>query len=191
MPEDTQNNLTEDSTIDQNIDRDLWDKEVPVDQVVSPSDSSELGDKLDDVIQTFFASQTESELSQSAPKQDKEISEEAVIPDWKTLMESSGINNNFDTEQNSSPQQEDKMGFSSSMNEKYTDETEDYWEEVSHYPAFDVSESASSFDILSNTDSHNNSPSPLIYPKRPPKGRKSFASVELPKFPQKNDQNNG
>jgi len=106
-------------------------------------------------------------------------------------MESSGINSNFDTDQNSSPEHEHKIDFSSSINENYNDETEDYWEEVSHYPAFDVSENASSFDIISNADSHHNSPSPLIYPKRPPKGRKSFASVELPKFPQKNDQNNG
>jgi hypothetical protein len=73
------------------------------------------------------------------------------------------------------------------MNYDSTSETGDYWEEISHFPAFDLSEKSASFEIISDSEHHTNSPSPLIYPKRPPKGRKSFASVELPKFPQNND----
>ena len=94
---------------------------------------------------------------------------------------------NIETHQPSFTEDEQTITFTNTMNNSNTDETEDYWEEVSHFPAFELSENAASFEVISDTDSHNNSPSPLIYPKRPPKGRKSFASVELPKFTHKGD----
>jgi hypothetical protein len=67
----------------------------------------------------------------------------------------------------------------------HTEEMEDYWLDVSPATA-----SLPTNDILpdllddhtSNHQSDNKSPSPLIYPRRPPKGRKSLASVELPNF---------
>ncbi|MEM9925969.1 MAG: hypothetical protein AAF915_19825 [Cyanobacteria bacterium P01_D01_bin.50] len=165
------------------------DEELAAQEVVSPSDSSELEEKLDSVIQTFFASQTESELPNPHQKQDAETSE-TIISAWEPMVEPSQTNNddNIDTSQSSDCEDEQMTTFNSSMNENNTYELEDYWEEVSDYPAFDVSENTSSFETLRDTDSHSNSPSPLIYPKRPSKGRKSFASVELPKFNQKKDE---
>ncbi|MFN9402500.1 MAG: hypothetical protein ACK57R_11375 [Dolichospermum sp.] len=55
-------------------------------------------------------------------------------------------------------------------------EIEDYWLDVVNDESLDHNTSDTS-----NT-SENKSPSPLIYPQRPPKGRKSVASVELPNF---------
>ncbi len=166
-------------------------------EVVPPSDPSDLEEQLDSVIQTFFASQTESVSSQSPQEQDTETDEdEDKAPVWKTVIEPRGTNNdgvvNVETHQTSFTEDEHTVTFTSSMNDSSINETQDYeiqdyWEEVSHFPAFDLSQNAPAFDITSDTDSHNNSPSPLIYPKRPPKGRKSLASVELPKFPHKGD----
>ncbi len=168
-------------------------EETTIDRVVPPSDSSDLEEQLDSVIQSFFASHTESVSPQSPQQQDAETSDpdEDIAPTWKTIIEPRETNNsdvvNIETHQTTFTEDEQTITFTSSMNNSNTDETEDYWEEVSHFPAFELSENAASFEVISDTDSHNNSPSPLIYPKRPPKGRKSFASVELPKFTHKGD----
>ncbi|MEO1559751.1 MAG: hypothetical protein AAFS12_08995, partial [Cyanobacteria bacterium J06632_19] len=162
-------------------------------QEVSPSDSSELEDKLDSVIQTFFASQTESVASEAAKQEDVKADED-ITATWTTIIEPGGKNDGNDNNvvnaeywENSCTDNEPVVSFTSSIDDISNDETQDYWEEVSHFPAFDLSENAPPFDIVSDTESEHDSPSPLIYPKRPPKGRKSLASVELPKFPQKKD----
>jgi hypothetical protein len=63
-----------------------------------------------------------------------------------------------------------------------TVEMEDYWLDISpetesSLPIDDVLP-----ELLADHTSDHKSPSPLIYPQRPPKGRKSLASVELPNF---------
>lgn len=165
-----------------------------VNQAASGSESSDLEEQLDTVIQKFFASGTEPVSPQSTEEQDTETSED-VNPTWTTIIEPRGTNNdevvNVETHQNSYTEDEQTVSFTSSMSYINNDETQDYWEEVSHYPAFNLSENAANFQITSDTDSDTSSPSPLIYPKRPPKGRKSLASVELPKFPQKDDGEHG
>lgn len=188
LDEDDTDIQTEDLVTDEEINHHFVDEEVAAQQVVSPSEPSELEEQLDSVIQTFFASQTESELPQPQ-KQDAETSE-TIISAWEPMLEPSKTNNddNIDTSQSSDYEHEQMTTFNSSVNENNAYELEDYWEEVSHFPAFDLSENTASFEILSDTDSHTNSPSPLIYPKRPSKGRKSFASVELPKFDRKKDE---
>ncbi|MEL6460552.1 MAG: hypothetical protein AAFQ91_20215 [Cyanobacteria bacterium J06621_15] len=162
-----------------------------VNQIVSPSESSDLEEQLDTVIQKFFASQTEPVSQQSSVIEDTDTSEDEN-PTWTTIIEPCGTNNNdtvnVETNQNSSTEDEQTLSFTSSMSYVNNDETQDYWEEVSHYPAFDLSENASDLEITSDTDTDTSSPSPLIYPKRPPKGRKSLASVELPKFPHKENE---
>ncbi len=186
----------EETTVDRVIPPLDWATEETDVEVVPPSDSSDLEVQLDSVIQTFFASQTESVSPQSPQEQDAETSEDQdKAPVWKTVIEPRGTNNddvvNIETHQTSFTEDEHTVTFTSSMNNSNTNETEDYWEEVSHFPAFDLSQNAPAFEITSDSEHHTNSPSPLIYPKRPPKGRKSFASVELPKFPHNNDENNG
>ncbi len=182
----------EETTVDRVIPPLDWAAEETTVEVVPPSDSSDLEEQLDSVIQTFFASQTESVSPQSPQEQALTDEDEDKTPVWKTVIEPRGTNNdpvvNIEAHQTSFTEDEHTVTFTSSMNDSSTNETEDYWEEVSHFPAFDLSQNAASFEIISDTaDSHNNSPSPLIYPKRPPKGRKSFASVELPKFTHKGD----
>ena len=190
-------NSETEETIEQIPPLDSEEEEEKVEAVITPSDSSDLETQLESVIQTFFA-QTESVSPQSAQEQDTEANEddendEDIAPTWTTIIEPRETNNhvvNVETDENSFTDSEQTITFTSSMNYSSSDETEDYWEEVSQYPAFDLSENPTSFEIISDTDSHDNSPSPLIYPKRPPKGRKSLASVELPKFPHKGDGNN-
>ncbi len=60
-------------------------------------------------------------------------------------------------------------------------ESEDYWAEVSQLTHLDLPATDSPLHPSHHADD-GNSPSPVVYPKRPPKGRKSLASVELPKF---------
>ncbi len=196
--------VNDDSVNNDSVNDDSVNEEATVEQVVSPSDSSELEEKLDSVIETFFASQTEPPLQQSPQEQDIEISE-TIIPSWKTVIEPGGTNNNDDnndddnnddlinleTDKNSNGEEEQTVSFTSETNYDNSSETGDYWEEISDYPAFDLSQNAASFEIINDTEDRTNSPSPLIYPKRPPKGRKSLASVELPKFPQNSDRDNG
>jgi hypothetical protein len=60
--------------------------------------------------------------------------------------------------------------------------TEDYWSEVSQLTQFELSANDLSPESLGDNTDDANSPSPVVYPQRPPKGRKSLASVELPNF---------
>jgi len=60
------------------------------------------------------------------------------------------------------------------------DEAEDYWIQVVQSSSLELQETANSQEPLTNYTT--NAPSPLLYPQRPPKGRKSLASVELPNF---------
>ncbi len=61
-------------------------------------------------------------------------------------------------------------------------ETEDYWSDVPQVSPFEVIEAAKSDNSWDEYKDEQSSPSPVIYPERPPKGRKSLASVELPNF---------
>ena len=184
--EDTPNSptQTEDALNHDLFNLDSTHQQAIENEITSSEDSSELEEKLDSVIQTFFASQTQS-TSQPSVETEQSKSDESVISSWEPIVESRGDNNvvNVDNHENSGSEHKQEVSFTSSMN----DETEDYWEEVTNFPAFDLPENAASFEILSDTDHGTSSPSPLIYPKRPPKGRKSLASVELPKFPHQND----
>ncbi len=61
-------------------------------------------------------------------------------------------------------------------------QTEDYWSDVPQVSPFEVIETAKSDNLWDEYADKQDSPSPVIYPERPPKGRKSLASVELPNF---------
>ena len=61
-------------------------------------------------------------------------------------------------------------------------EIEDYWLDVPPDTVSNLPNHPLNSESLDNNTSENKSPSPLIYPQRPPKGRKSLASVELPNF---------
>jgi hypothetical protein len=77
------------------------------------------------------------------------------------------------------------VNSSSPKDQTHALEDEDYWLD----PVPVVEPNLPMNDFLSPSSDENKSdhksPSPLIYPQRPPKGRKSLASVELPNFPPK------
>jgi hypothetical protein len=62
-------------------------------------------------------------------------------------------------------------------------DSEDSWAEVSSSTSCKLPLHNFSLEPMGEYHPENKSPSPLIYPQRPPKGRKSLASVELPSFP--------
>jgi hypothetical protein len=71
----------------------------------------------------------------------------------------------------------------SAQEQTSTVESEDYWTEISPPTTSKLPAPNFSTEPLSEYAQDHKSPSPLIYPQRPPKGRKSLASVELPNFP--------
>ncbi|MDZ8084601.1 MAG: hypothetical protein RMY16_03245 [Nostoc sp. DedQUE12b] len=162
-------------------------------EAVSPADSSNLDRQLDSLIQMFFTSQPASTSPPPAAKTD--VSD---VPIWETLATILE-----DEEELENPQEEDleaeinppattstpwttdsvlspannlMLSSNPSHTETPVGETEDYWSE-SQLSASDLSS-----ESLGDNTNDDNSPSPVVYPQRPPKGRKSLASVELPNF---------
>jgi myosin heavy subunit len=157
-----------------------------------------LGEQIDQAIQMYF-------ISQSVPVSEELNTEPGIsIAKTNSLNEAEDI---WDTQSEEvempktdfTVQQIDKSTIDtdtpitpeiviepSSENNSATDttETEDYWAEVSQLTNLDLPATESPHHPSHNIDDAN-SPSPVVYPKRPPKGRKSMSSVELPKFPPK------
>ncbi len=163
-------------------------------EAVSPSGSSNLDQQLDSLIQMFFTSQPASTSPPPTAKTD--VSDAPIWETLATILE--------DDEELENPQSEDleaeinppattstswttdsvfspannlPISSTPSHTETPVRETEDYWSEVSQLSASDLSS-----ESLGDNTNDDNSPSPVVYPQRPPKGRKSLASVELPNF---------
>ncbi|MEH2287728.1 hypothetical protein [Nostoc sp.] len=167
-------------------------------EAVSPSDSSNLDRQLDSLIQMFFTSQPASTSPPPAAKTD--VSD---APIWETLatileddeelknpqdvqMEAeinppATTSTSWRTDSMLSPANDLLVSSTPSHTETPVGETEDYWSEVSQLSASNLSS-----ESLGDNTNDDNSPSPVVYPQRPPKGRKSLASVELPNFRPKN-----
>ncbi|MDZ8026166.1 MAG: hypothetical protein RMX97_15945 [Nostoc sp. DedQUE11] len=152
-------------------------------ETVSPPESSNLDQQLDSLIQMFFTSQPASTSPPPAAKTDVDT-HVGDAPVWDTLAKILE-----DDEEVENPQQHlleaeinppITTSTTSSEPKVFVEETEDYWSEV---PQLTQLELASESSDDNATDA--NSPSPVVYPQRPPKGRKSLASVELPNFPPK------
>lgn len=111
-----------------------------------------------------------------------------ITPDLHITIDPYGITENAQHEDLTlSLNQELSVNSSSLKDQTHTLEDEDHWLD----PVSVVEPNLPMNDFLSpssdeNTSDHK-SPSPLIYPQRPPKGRKSLASVELPNFPPKSN----
>ncbi len=163
-------------------------------EAVSPSGSSNLDQQLDSLIQMFFTSQPTSTSAPPAAKTD--VSD---VPIWETLAtileDDEELENpqeehleaeinppattstSWRTDSMLSPANDLLVSSTSSHTETPVGETEDYWSEVSQLSASNLSS-----ESLGDNTNDDNSPSPVVYPQRPPKGRKSLASVELPNF---------
>ncbi|MBN3882812.1 MAG: hypothetical protein V7K64_21255 [Nostoc sp.] len=165
-------------------------------EAVSPLGSSNLDQQLDTLIQMFFTSQPASTSPPPAAKTDVgdapwetlatilEDDEEQENPQEGELEAEMNppatTSTSWTTDSMLSPANNLLVSSTSPHTETPIGETEDYWSEVSQLSATDFSPES----LGDNTNDANspNSPSPVVYPRRPPKGRKSLASVELPNF---------
>ncbi len=137
-------------------------------EAVSPLGSSNLEEQLDSVIQMFFADVPASASPQPSTQKYVE-SLHTSEPLWETFA---------------TPVADDEEPENATINliEENDRETEDYWSEASQLASQELPEIPSPQESFSDNSANVNSPSPVIYPHRPPKGRKSLASVELPNF---------
>ncbi|MHC5597620.1 MAG: hypothetical protein ACYTXC_17060 [Nostoc sp.] len=165
------------------------DDSVHTDEAVSPLGSSNLDQQLDSLIQMFFTSQPASASPPPAAKTD-----EGDAPIWEslaTILEDdeeqlkaeinppATTSTSWRTDSGHSLANNLPVSSTSPHTETYVEETEDYWSEVSQLQS---SATDLSPESLGDNTNDGNSPSPVVYPQRPPKGRKSLASVELPNF---------
>ncbi|MBD2680004.1 MULTISPECIES: hypothetical protein [Nostoc] len=157
-------------------------------ETVSPVESPNLDQQLDSLIQMFFTSQPASTSSPAPAKTDVDnnVGDPPVWETLATILE--------DDEEVENPQQEQLQVEinpstttpASSTPKIFVEETEDYWSEVPQLAQLDLPPESSG-----DNANDANSPSPVVYPQRPPKGRKSLASVELPNFPPKGTKGQG
>ncbi len=168
-------------------------------EAVSPLGSSNLDQQLDSLIQMFFTSEPTSASPPPATKTDV-----GDPPIWETLA--TILEDDEELENPGKEQLEAEINLSATTSTSWTidsvvspgnnlpvsptpphtqkpvGETEDYWSEVAQLAQLELSATDLSPESLGDNTNENNSPSPVVYPQRPPKGRKSLASVELPNF---------
>jgi len=168
-------------------------------EAVSPLGSSNLDQQLDSLIQMFFTSQTAS----ASPPPTAKTDVDSNPPIWETLatiLEDDQELENPQEEQleaeinrlattstsgtidsGLSPANNLAISSTSPHTETPVEETEDYWSD-SQLTQMELSATDFSPESSGDNTDDANSPSPVVYPQRPPKGRKSLASVELPNF---------
>jgi myosin heavy subunit len=174
-------------------------------KVSSPLESSNIDEQIDSLIQMFFASQSSSATPVAEPNLDSNQVDDVLV--WETLATTiadeqepeTAPEGHFPEDINPSTTASDiwvekvtlplanKSVISSALPLSETTplvDIEDYWSEISQltppeFPTINLPQ-----DSLGEDHTDPNSPSPVVYPQRPPKGRKSFASVELPDFRQ-------
>ncbi|MDJ0734552.1 MAG: hypothetical protein QNJ47_10880 [Nostocaceae cyanobacterium] len=128
-----------------------------------------LDEQLDSVIEMFFASQTSSTSPQSSQQKDTDSK--------KPTIESVSENSNSSVAEDQQP-----ITPTTPIVENITEQTKDYWSQIPQVSPFEFVANPISQTSFRDSSTGNNSPSPVIYPQRPPKGRKSMSAVELPNF---------
>ncbi|MTJ52988.1 hypothetical protein FJR38_10185 [Anabaena sp. UHCC 0253] len=160
---------------------------------VDSSEPSSLDQQLEGIIHQFFAlpstpadpqeTETEVNINQAdtlvlktlvSPAEDNKQTEIIIPQNSHIEIDAYAITDN--------PEKEDLSIISTSVNPQINIEMEDYWLDVSSTTESNLPTNDSLSELLDDNKSDPKSPSPLIYPQRPPKGRKSLASVELPNF---------
>ncbi|MEH1846431.1 MAG: hypothetical protein V7L25_15895 [Nostoc sp.] len=168
-------------------------------EAVSPLGSSNLDQQLDSLIQMFFTSQPASTSPPPAAKTD--VSDAPIWETLATILEDdeklenpqeeqleaeinppATTSTSWTTDSVLSPANNLLVSSTPPHTQTPSGETEDYWSEVSQLTQLELSATDLSPESSGNNTNDANSPSPVVYPQRPPKGRKSLASVELPNF---------
>ncbi|HLP89007.1 MAG TPA: hypothetical protein VK184_10505 [Nostocaceae cyanobacterium] len=166
-------------------------------EIIETADSPQLDQQLESLIQMFFTSQPGSTTPVTTGDEVK--SNQVNVPNLDFLPSSQEADHKDqpgEIEVNFSPtvyttlpadfllsfHQDNPVNTSSTTSKiDQPGELEDYWSDVSIPPQPKLPlNDLSAESIVKNP--HLQSPSPLVYPERPPKGRKSLASVELPNF---------
>lgn len=190
--------LNENTIVPQNTPAQPEATEAQLQQEPYPRDN--LSEQIDSVIQMYFVSQTAPASSEVNIEQD--IQEIIEAPEKTSFKQAEDIWNTVADEVetqsfNFTSQQADKNSTNSDTaitpeivienNSIPNAVEEDYWAEVSQLTHLDLPATESPHHPSHNIDD-TNSPSPVVYPRRPPQGRKSLSSVQLPKFPPKPQQ---
>ncbi|MGH1394138.1 MAG: hypothetical protein ACRAVC_08890 [Trichormus sp.] len=176
------------------VSNEVTDNQPPInlEEISSVTPSSELDEQIDSLIQMFFSSQpgTTSTTQPAADAHpDPQPPENEVWETWdsdvredetpETLAEqASVILTDISLPKNNSA----ILSFTLSPTEEPTEQPVSSDSEA--YPVNSVElHTESPPKILNNfADEDTQSPSPVVYPQRPPKKRKSLAAVELPNF---------
>ncbi|MBK1989872.1 hypothetical protein A0J48_020455 [Sphaerospermopsis aphanizomenoides BCCUSP55] len=188
------------------------DESVITSEMASASSSSNLDQQLESLISMFFTSQPTTVTSNTTADIGQNHQTHPSI--WDNSASTTGDNGqepketkeqNLETEINSAASaysaETEHLLISPTHESSVTPTTpavpykptkageiEDYWDQVSPSPSSQLPIHHFSLEPLGEYHQDNKSPSPLLYPQRPPKGRKSLASVELPSFRPKNHQ---
>ncbi|MGI8503692.1 MAG: hypothetical protein ACR2LR_21555 [Hassallia sp.] len=156
------------------------DEPIPTVNYPNAPSSNNIDEQLDDVIQMFFA-------AKPGDKKDTEKSQ-PIAPIWEAIA--TPISNDEKTinpqdafeERHSQLRDASPMSSSLPLTETTAEEPEDYWSQGTPFNTLELQPNNFSQEPLTDYTADTNSPSPVLYPQRPPKGRKSLASVELPNF---------
>jgi hypothetical protein len=168
-------------------------------EVISPSGSPNIDEQIDSLIQMFFASAPASTSSVSTIDTNVDSNQaDDHVSFWETSATTIADDEEPDSAEESNPSISWVLNNASSSANKssvsptssiaqatVTAENEDYWSEISQLNQIDLPLPDVGQDSSEDSTTDEKSPSPVVYPKRPPKGRKSLASVELPNFRQK------
>jgi hypothetical protein len=185
------------------------DDEPTTSETTSSGTSAKLDEQIDSLIQMFFASQPGT--STSATSETNVTSNSSDVPIWETWKkndEQSEIsleqqlevlateNNEPITVQSSVieestilPENNSPISFTLPLTQKTTQEPENYGSETAAESTEELLNTELPQQETGDLSNEAQSLSPVVYPQRPPKGRKSLASVELPNF-RPNNQNN-
>jgi myosin heavy subunit len=181
----------------------IIDDSLPTPEVVSSLPSPNIDEQIESLMQMFFISQPASPSSLS--NMDKDLdSNQADVSFWETSATTipddepaetvpetnppiSWVVNNASASTNNSPVSPNAAKSLDSplcvhAQTTVTAENEDYWLEISPLNQPDSPLPNVGQDLSEDSTTDDKSPSPVVYPQRPPKGRKSLASVELPNF---------
>lgn len=141
------------------------DTAQPEMETVSSLGSASLEEQLDDVLQMFFVANPVSTSAQPPAEKDvpSTFASEAI---WETSV---------------IPLASEPETAQTLLSLDSPEESEDYWIQISQLSSVELSENTDSQEPT-NYDTNSNSPSPVVYPQRPAKRRKSLAAVELPNF---------
>ncbi|OCQ96108.1 hypothetical protein BCD64_11740 [Nostoc sp. MBR 210] len=178
------------------------DEPITAETVSSGDSSAKLDEQIDSLIQMFFAAQpgttppTSSETNVTSNQSEKplwknwatdEAHPETTLEKQFAALETENpppitVPSSVIEESTILPDKNSPISFTVPLTKKTTEEVENFWSETTSQNTEELSETELPPETDYSNDNDAQSPSPVVYPQRPPKGRKSLASVELPNF---------